>query len=68
LLIRLPERCVEHELHAARLVEEALEDECVLRRQDAENAVALGEIRDDLLGSGERNARLGREPVDHGPV
>jgi hypothetical protein len=59
---------VEHELHAARLVEEALEDERVLRRQHAEDAAALREIRDDLLGGGEGNARLGREPIDHGPA
>ena len=32
------ERRVQHELHAARFVEEALEDERVLRRQSAERA------------------------------
>ena len=62
-----PERRVEHELHAARLVEEALEDERVLRRQDAEDAAALREIRDDLFGGGEGNAGLGDKPVHGSP-
>ena len=44
------ERRVQHELHAARLVEEALEDERVLRRQHAERGASGGEIGDDLFG------------------
>ena len=41
---------MDHELHAARLVEEALEDERLARRQSAERAVGRAEIIDDLLG------------------
>ena len=41
---------MDDELHAARLVEEALEDERLAGRQDAERAVRRAEIIDDLLG------------------
>ena len=44
------ERRVQHELHAARLVEEALEHERLLRRHGAERGARLGEIGDRLLG------------------
>ena len=40
---------VQHELHAAGLVEEALEDERRLRRHDAEHAAAVGDVVDRLL-------------------
>ena len=43
-------RRVQHELHAAGLVKEPLEDERVLRRNDAERAPPLGQIRHGLLG------------------
>ena len=46
------ERCVQHELHAAGLVEKPLEDEGVLRRQHAEHAMRIRQIRDDLFGGG----------------
>ena len=51
------ERRVQHELHAARFVEEALEDQRVLRRQRAERGAAFGEVADGLLGR-----RLARRP------
>ena len=39
------ERRVQHQLHAARLVEEPLEHERLLRRDGAERAPAFGEVR-----------------------
>ena len=39
------ERRVQHQLHAARLVEEPLEDERLLRRQRAEHAPRVGQVR-----------------------
>ena len=53
---------VQHELHAARFVEEPLEDERPLRRNHAERAVSLGEIRKRLVGGVQGQARLRREP------
>src|SRR5207302_9295096 len=49
------ERRVQHELHAAGLVEEALEHERLCGRNGAERALALAEIGGDLLrrGSGQ---------------
>src|SRR5688500_7150001 len=44
------ERRVQHQLHAARLVEEALEREHLARGHHAEAALALGEVLRDLLG------------------
>ena len=44
------ERRVEDELHPARLVEEAFEDQRVLRRQDAQHPAALGQIGHRLFG------------------
>ena len=41
---------VDHELHAACLVEEALEDQRIAGGQRAERAMRRGEIVDDLLG------------------
>src|SRR6185295_6744612 len=43
------EGCVQHELHAARLVEEALEAEGFRRRHDTEAALRLREVVRDLL-------------------
>jgi hypothetical protein len=39
---------MEHELHAARLVEEALGDERVLGGERAEQALRLGEVGEEL--------------------
>src|SRR3989454_11228943 len=49
------ERRVQHELHAARFVEEALEHQRLRGRNGAERALALAEIGRDLLrrGSGQ---------------
>ena len=44
------ERRVQHQLHAAGLVEEPLEHQRVLRRDHAERAAAFGEVGDGLLG------------------
>ena len=57
------ERRVQDELHAARLVEEALEDERVLRRNHAERAAAIGEVRRRPVRAAARvRPGLGREP------
>src|SRR5207245_3319827 len=48
------ERRVQHELHAARFIEEALEDDRVLGRQHAERRAAFGEIVDRLFRAGKR--------------
>ena len=50
------ERRVDHELHPARLVEEALEDEVLLGREDAEGELRGAEVADDLRG-GDRRSR-----------
>ena len=42
------ERGVQDELHAAALVEEALEDDALLRRHGAEHAPAVGDVLGDL--------------------
>jgi hypothetical protein len=60
------ERRVQEELHAARLVEEPLEDECLLRRKRPEQAAGLAEIEHDLERRGAREARFVREPADRG--
>ena len=44
------ERRVEDELHPARLVEEALEDQRLLGGNDAERARRVRQVRDGLLG------------------
>src|SRR5688500_5326639 len=46
------ERRVQDELHAARLVEEALDDELFRGRNDAEAALAFREVFGDLPGRG----------------
>ncbi len=51
------ERRVDDELHAARLVEEALEHDRLLRRQRAERGARRGEVLDDLLAPPRRRAR-----------
>ena len=55
---------MEHELHAAGFVEEAFEDERLLRRNDAEHRARVVEVRDDLLRGGGRNRGFGAKPVD----
>ena len=57
------ERRVDHELHPARLVEEALEDEMVPGRQDAEGELGGAEVADDLRGGDAVEAALGLEPL-----
>jgi hypothetical protein len=42
---------VQHKLHAARLVEEALEDERVLRRQGAERGVRRRQVVGEMTAS-----------------
>ena len=54
---------MEHELHAARLVEEPLQYERFLRRHGAEHRVRLGEIRDRLFSRGRVGAGFRAEPV-----
>ena len=56
------ERRVQDELHAARLVEEALEDERLLRRDHAERGASLGQVLDDLFGGRLGDASLGHQP------
>src|ERR1043165_3430686 len=41
---------VQHELHAAAVIEEPFEDEIVLRRHHAENDLRARQILDDLFG------------------
>ena len=58
------ERRMDDELHAARLVEEALEDDRLLRRQRAKRGEARGEIFDELLGRGRDDADFARRASD----
>src|SRR5262245_3171574 len=55
-------RRMDHELHSAGLIEEALEDEGVLLRQAAESAMRGPQILDQLLGS-----RAGKSKILHQP-
>ena len=61
------ERRVDDELHAARFVEEPLEDDRVLRRQAAEGGRGSGQIVDELFGGGcadaDSSASQRRAPV-----
>src|SRR3954469_21842336 len=57
------ERRVNDELHAARFIEEALDDERVLRRQATEDAVGVGEVGEEVGGGGQRNVRVFRETL-----
>ena len=58
------ERRVQDELHAAGLVEEALEDQGLLRGDDAERAAAFRQILHHLFGGPGRKAGFRDEPVD----
>ncbi len=60
------ERGVEHELHAARLVEEALGDERLLGGQGGEHGARRGEVVDRLARPGLRQGAFGGEPPDGG--
>ena len=60
------QRGVQDELHAARLVEEALDDQRPLGRQRAEEPPRLAEIVDDLERRGARRARRLDQPVESG--
>src|SRR5436853_5809554 len=60
------ERRVQHELHAARLVEEALEHERLCGRNGAERALALAKIRGDLLRRGSGQEVMLDQEVDGG--
>ena len=51
------ERAMNDELHAARFIEEPLEDDRVLRRQAAKGGGARGEVVDKLIGRGRRRRR-----------
>src|SRR4051794_24888023 len=56
------ERRVQHELHAAGFIEEALEHERLLRRDDTKRPVAFSEVVDDLLGGAVIQAGFGYQP------
>jgi len=58
---------VQHELHAARLVEKPLEDDRLLRRNCVERRAAVGDVGDDLLGGRRSDACLAIEPLVGGP-
>ena len=60
------ERRVQHELHAARFVEEALEHQRVLRRHHAERARACRPDRRPPARPRPCDAGFRREPVDRG--
>ncbi len=57
------ERGVQYELHAARLVEEALENECLLRRDHAQRRPALEQIAGGLFGAAAAEAGFCLEPA-----
>src|SRR5207237_3495939 len=57
------ERRVQHELHAARFIEEALERDRVGGRHDAEAALRLAEVLRDLLRRRLREVVVPREEV-----
>src|SRR6185436_8655010 len=60
------ERCVQHQLHAARLVEEALEHERLLRWKGAKLRARVGHVSDGLGGGVGAGAGLGLEPGGNG--
>ena len=60
---RLPKGAVNDELHAARLIEEPLEDDRVLGRQAAKGGGACGKIVDELIGRGRNDSDLLDEPA-----
>ena len=55
---------VDHELHAACLVEEALEDQRLAGRQRAERAMRRAEIVDDLLGRRTIETKVIHDPTE----
>src|SRR3954451_11192564 len=57
---------MDDELHAARLVEEAFEYDCRLRRQVPERRMTRAQILDQLLGRGLNDTKLLREPAQRG--
>ena len=62
---------MQHQLHAARLVEKTFEHERVLRGDDAQRLPACRQIGDGLLGGGRGNARFRLQPFDRasrGPI
>src|SRR5580765_6075345 len=61
------ERRVQDELHAARFVEESLQDDRVLRRQHAKRGEAVREVCDGLVRGGERNPCFLSEPRNGRP-
>src|SRR5215212_2688791 len=56
-------RRVQHELHAATVIEESLEHEIVLRRQHTEHNLRPREILNNLLRGGLRNPHFFRQPL-----
>ncbi len=58
------ERRVDDELHAARLIEEALDDERLLRGDDAESDARRVEVLEDLAGRGFRDSGLLDQALD----
>ena len=56
------ERRVDHELHPAALIEEALGDDEVATGQGAERRTRRREVRDHLLGGAQWHRRARREP------
>ena len=51
------------ELHAARLIEESLHGELLLRRESAERPVTGAEVFGELAGAGLGNARFVDQPA-----
>ena len=64
--MRLPKGEWIDELHAARLVEEALENDRFLRRQAAERRSGGAKIFDELPGCGRADANLFGQPAARG--
>ena len=60
-----PERRVHHELHAAALVEEALEDHVAVRRHQAERVKLGPHVANELRRRLRRQARLSVQPGGH---
>ena len=55
---------VDYKLHAPRLVEEALENERLVRRQRAKRTISRPEIVDDLLGRRAVETKIASDPVE----
>ncbi len=60
------ERRVQDELHAAGFVEEALEDERLLRRDRAQRLTPRSEVRNRLLRSARIQSGLCNQPLERG--